>query len=242
MNAGPIRVLVVDDEEQNALAHAEYVRRLPGFEVTGIAYSGAETLRLLQASLRSDDGAPERIDLILLDMNLPDLGGLELCRRIRSSGLAVDVIAVTAVRQVSLVREAISLGVLMYLMKPFAFETFAEKLRSYQDFRAGFDSDGEVATQTRVDRAMAKLRSPTHIHLDKGLTQETLERVSRSILATDDMVSANDLALAIGISRVTAWRYLEHLVDQGLVERTTRYGTPGRPEIEYRRHVKAQAI
>lgn len=228
-----IRVLVVDDDEMNAAAHAEYVRRLAGFEVAGIAHSGAETLRLLQASLRATPD--DRVDLILLDMNLPDLRGLEVARRIRSSGIAVDVIAVTAVRDVALVREAISLGVLMYLMKPFTFATFAEKLRGYQEFRAGFDGEASVATQTRVDQTMANLRNPTRIHLDKGLTHETLDRVARSIPSDGGAISATQLALELGISRVTARRYLEHLVDQALVERTARYGALGRPEIEYRR-------
>ncbi|HSN12460.1 MAG TPA: response regulator, partial [Propionibacteriaceae bacterium] len=218
-------------------AHAEYVRRLSGFQVAGIAHSGTEALRLLQASLRATPG--ERVDLILLDMNLPDLRGLEVARRLRSSGITVDVIAVTAVRDVTLVREAISLGVLMYLMKPFTFATFAEKLRSYQEFRAGFDGDQAVPTQTSVDQTMANLRNPTRIHLDKGLTHETLDRVTRSIPNDGSATSAAQLALELGVSRVTARRYLEHLVEQGLVERTARYGTQGRPEIEYRRRSDA---
>lgn len=233
-----IRVLVVDDDALNAAAHAEYVRRLAGFEVAGIAHSGGEALRLLQASLRA--GPDDRIDLILLDMNLPDLRGLEVARRIRASGITVDVIAITAVRDVALVREAISLGVLMYLMKPFTFATFAEKLRGYQEFHAGFFGDATLATQTRVDQTMANLRNPTRIDLAKGLTHETLERVARSIPSDGTAVSATQLALELGISRVTARRYLEHLVDQALLERTARYGTLGRPEIEYRRRGDAR--
>ena len=228
-----IRVLVVDDDHLNAAAHAQYVRRLAGFEVAGIAHSGTEALRLLQASLRS---APDdRVDLILLDMNLPDLRGLEVARRIRAAGITVDVIAITAVRDVALVREAVSLGVLMYLMKPFTFATFAEKLRGYQEFHAGFDGEATLATQTRVDQTMANLRNPTRIHLAKGLTHETLERVARSIPSDGGAISATQLALELGISRVTARRYLEHLVEQAVLERTARYGTLGRPEIEYRR-------
>ena len=228
-----IRVLVVDDDRMNADAHAQYVQRLPGFEVAGIAHSGTEALRLLQASLRATPD--DRVDLILLDMNLPDLRGLEVARRIRASGITVDVIAITAARDVALVREAISLGVLMYLMKPFTFATFAEKLRGYQEFHAGFDGEATLATQTRVDQTMANLRNPTRIHLAKGLTHETLERVARSIPSDGGAISATQLALELGISRVTARRYLEHLVEQAVLERTARYGTLGRPEIEYRR-------
>jgi len=47
-------------------------------------------------------------------------------------------------------------------------------------------------------------------------------------------VSATELAGALDLSRVTARRYLEHLADSGVVERASRYGAPGRPEVEYR--------
>ena len=47
-------------------------------------------------------------------------------------------------------------------------------------------------------------------------------------------MSASELAELIGASRVTAWRYLEHLADSGLLERDTRFGRTGRPEVEYR--------
>ena len=234
MPADTIRVLVVDDDVLNASAHAEYVRRLTGFAVAGIAHSGNEALRLLQSSLR-DAASDDSIDLILLDMNLPDLRGIEVCRRIRASGVVVDVIAVTAVRDVALVREAMSLGILLYLMKPFTFAAFADKLHRYRDFRVGFVGDGTLASQAHVDRAMANLRNPTHLPLEKGLTQETLDRVAQSIPTGGEAVSATQLALKLGTSRVTARRYLEHLVSAALLEKTARYGMPGRPEFEYRK-------
>jgi response regulator of citrate/malate metabolism len=224
-----IRVLVVDDEPLTAEAHAEYVRRVPGFEVAGVAGDGREALRLLR-----DAGAG--IDLVLLDMNLPDIHGLDLCRRIRSSGLDVDVIAITAVRDVAVVRASVSLGIVLYLIKPFTFPAFADKLEGYRGFTARLapQTTAAFATQGEVDASFAMLRAPGAAQLDKGLSSETLDAVVAAVRDAAAAVSAGEVAATLELSRVTARRYLEHLVSAGLVARSPRYGTPGRPELEYR--------
>ncbi len=66
-----VRVLVVEDEEVAAEAHATYVGRVPGFELAGVARSAGEAVRLLARD--------EAVDLILLDMHLPDGHGLGDC-------------------------------------------------------------------------------------------------------------------------------------------------------------------
>jgi response regulator of citrate/malate metabolism len=225
-----IRVLVVDDEPITAEAHAEYVRRVPGFEVAGVAGDGREALRLLR-----DAHATDAIDLVLLDMNLPDIHGLDLCRRIRSSGIEVDVIAITAVRDVAVVRASVSLGIVLYLIKPFTFPAFADRLESYRGFAAGLAPQATtgLATQGEVDASFALLRAPGVPQLDKGLATETLAAVVSAVRGAAAAVSAGEVAAALELSRVTARRYLEHLVVAGLVARSPRYGTPGRPELEY---------
>jgi response regulator of citrate/malate metabolism len=228
-----IRVLVVDDEPITAEAHAEYVRRLPGFEVAGVAGDGREALRLLRDSSAEEPPASS-IDLVLLDMNLPDIHGLDLCRRIRASGLEVDVIAITAVRDVAVVRASVSLGIVLYLIKPFTFPTFAEKLENYRGFSAKLERGEILATQGEVDASFASLRAPGQPQLDKGLSQPTLDAVIAAVRASAGAVSANELGVQLELARVTARRYLEHLVAAGVLERAPRYGTPGRPEFEYR--------
>ena len=226
-----IRVLIVEDEVITAEAHALYVGRLDGFEVAGVAHTGAEAVRLLKVSLGQ---AAERIHLILLDMNLPDIDGLELCRRIRAGGVDVDVIAITAVRSAEVVRASIAAGIVQYLIKPFTFGVFTDKLTSYRDFRSLFAQSPTVASQRDVDGAFAALRTSNDPGLGKGLSPETLSAVSTLLAESGGGVSARELAEEIHASRVTARRYLEYLADSGRADRAPRYGTPGRPEVEYR--------
>ncbi|MCA4132819.1 response regulator [Arthrobacter sp. M4] len=228
-----IRVLVVEDEPVAADAHAVYVGRVPGFSVAGTAPDGQSALRLLGEFAAA--GSP--IDLVLLDMNLPDLHGLDVARRMRSSGYFADIIAITAVRELNIVRSAVSIGVVQYLIKPFTFSTFADKLASYRTFReqlAPSASPRYGASQSDVDQAFASLRAPTELPLPKGLSPSTLDAVRELISRQAGAVSANEVTEALGMSRVTARRYLEYLADAGVVTRSPRYGTPGRPENEYR--------
>lgn len=227
-----IRVLVVEDEPVTAEAHAAYVVRVDGFTVAGIAHSGHEAFRVLRDAR---EGRTPPIDLILLDVNLPDTTGIELCRSLRASGIEIDVIAVTAVRDAAVVRSAVSLGIVQYLIKPFGFAAFAEKLQAYRDYHARFGR-AVLTDQQEVDASFAALRTTSAGGLPKGLTRETLDRVRQAVRAAPSGgLSAAEVAAALDLSRVTARRYLEHLADTGIVERAGRYGTPGRPQVEYRR-------
>ncbi|NYE93852.1 response regulator of citrate/malate metabolism [Psychromicrobium silvestre] len=223
-----IRVLVVDDEPIMAEAHGLYVQRLEGFELAGICFDGQSTLHFIAAAATA--GNP--IDVLLLDMNLPDLHGLEVASRLRSSGLPVDIIAITAVRELPVVRRAISVGVVQYLIKPFGFPAFAEKLGNYRQFREQLEAS-PAASQEQVDQALASLRTPVLAELPKGLSAGTLEAVVELLKSASLAVSAQEVTERLGISRVTARRYLEYLADRGSARRTPRYGTPGRPENEY---------
>lgn len=218
-----IRVLVVDDEKLIADAHAEYVRRVPGFAVAGVAYSGNEALRFVR---------DHPVDVVLLDFNLPDVHGLEVCRLLRSARADCDVIAVTSNRDLAAVRSAVALGIVQYLLKPFTFSAFRDKLERYADYRTQVGGQGSAAAQSEVDRAFATLRGASASTLPAGLSQETLESIGRFV-QQQFPASALEVAEGCGVSRVTARRYLEHLASSGLLERRQRHGGAGRPELEY---------
>ena len=216
-----IKVLVVEDDPVVAQAHREYVQRVDGFTVAAVVHSGAEALRSCER---------DQIDLVLLDFYLPDTHGLAVCRALRAASRHVDVIAVTSARDLALVKAAVSLGVVQYLLKPFTFGSLRDKLERYRQFR---DSVGLAADQADVDRALAGLRAPTHNSLPKGMSEPTLTAIGTALAQHPDGLSATAAAEATGVARVTARRYLEYLADNGRATRVPRYGQVGRPEVWY---------
>jgi response regulator of citrate/malate metabolism len=221
-----IGVLVVEDEPVAAEAHRVYVERVPGFVVCGMAYDGAGAIRIL-----GDPSSP--VDLVLLDMHLPDLHGLNVVRAMRTAGNRADVIAVTSARDLEVVRAAVSQGVVQYLLKPFTFAALRDKLARYAAYRAQLA--GDVASgQHEVDRVLATLRGHDPNSLPKGMSPDSLDAVVAVLRTCQEALSATEVAAVLGASRVTARRYLEHLADCGLVVRRSRYGGTGRPEVEYR--------
>ncbi|MEW1988863.1 response regulator [Brevibacterium casei] len=225
-----LRVLIVEDDPMTAEAHADFVRRVPGFAVAGISLGGVAAL----ARFDEFTAAGEPVDLVLLDMNLVDAHGLDVAKRMTSRNTGVDIIAITAVRHLPVIRSAISVGITQYLIKPFAFAAFREKLENQRAFRQGLSGGGELATQESVDSALSALRSVSPGRLPKGLIEETLETVSAAVRASASPVSATEVGRTLDLSRVTVRRYLEHLVATRQAVKQPRHGTPGRPEYEYR--------
>ena len=230
-NDAALRVLIVEDDPMTAQAHADFVARVPGFEVVGTCLGGHEAIE------RFDElaAAGTSVDIVLLDMNLTDSHGLEVAGRLNSRGQDVDIIAITAVRHLQVIRSAISSGITQYLIKPFTFASFREKLENQREFRRGLSGSGTLATQASVDNALSALRSVSSTTLPKGLIAETLDAVTVFVRDSSVPVSATEVAHSLDLSRVTVRRYLEHLVSTKQAIKQPRHGTPGRPEYEYRR-------
>ncbi len=219
-----IRTLIVEDDIHVAAIHRGYLERVGGFGVVGEARTVEAAVDLIERL---------HVDLVLLDIYLPDGSGLDVLRRIRSTGRShVDVIVITAARDVDTLRTALQGGAVHYLVKPFEFNAFREKLESYAAMRTQLAQMREL-DQVGVDRAVGTLRSGAAA-LPKGLSTATLELVLRTLREARTDLSAVEVAKRTGLSRVTSRRYLDHLVRSGTVELTMRYGSAGRPEHRYR--------
>lgn len=221
-----IRTLLVDDDALTMELHRSYLARMSRFELAGECTSA----RAAMTAVLERPGA-QAFDLALLDITMPDGSGVDVLRTIRTRAAAIDVIAITGVRDAETVRQMAALGVFQYLVKPFPFAVFSERLSAYREYKQrALATEGE-ATQTEIDALLGRVRPA--VPLPKGLAAETLERVS-AVLRASGPLSATGAANALGMSRVAARRYLEHLADDGVAVREARYGTRGRPETQYR--------
>jgi len=216
------RVLIVDDDFMVARIHRGFVEQVPGFTVVGTAHTGAEALSAAEKL---------RPDLVLLDIYLPDISGLEVLHRLREQANAVDVLAITAARDVETIRTALRGGVVQYIIKPFAFDTLRDRLERYSAALQRLTATREAA-QADVDRLFGTVR-PSDSALPKGLSTVTAELVVNVLRASDTDLSAGECAALAGLSRVSTRRYLEHLVQTGKAEVRLRYGVAGRPEHRY---------
>ncbi|MEU1691564.1 response regulator [Streptomyces hirsutus] len=224
--ADAIDVLVVDDDFMVARVHRAFVERVEGFRVVGVAGTGEQAVAAV-------DGL--RPDLVLLDLYLPDLFGLDVIPRLRSAGHDCDVMVISAAREAGTVRGAVRQGVVDYLLKPFESEDLRARLERYA-VRRGRLLGAVVRGQADVDRVLAGAPVPvtTAPALPKGMSVETAELVERVLREADGTLSATECAALTGVSRVSARRYLEHFHTVGRAEVSLRYGAAGRPERRYR--------
>lgn len=233
-----IRTLVVDDEPDVVAVNVGFLGTHRSFDVVGTAHTGTTALAQITAL---------RPEMVLLDIHLPDLSGIEVLRAARNlPGTPVDIIAITAAREIETVRAAMAGGVHDYLVKPFSGRVLRERLDAYVEYRARV-ADHSVTQagldQAGIDRLLAP-REPSRQSsqqavavsgpLPTGLSRLTLEFVVGALQSSPEPASASGIADRLGLSRVSARRYLEFLVRRGLARITPRYGTAGRPEKFYR--------
>jgi response regulator of citrate/malate metabolism len=223
MTRGPMRVLVVDDAADVASLHATFVTAHARCELIGTAHTGPQATAAIRRM---------QPDLVLLDVFLPGYSGIEVLREVRADAGIVqpEVIAVTAARDVETVREARMMGARHYLVKPFSAQELHERIDEIARERESLPSPTMTLAQDDVDAVMRPGERRT---LPKGLTPETLALVSSALAERTD-ASAADIAEAVGLSRVSCRRYLEHLVGSGVAARSLDYATSGRPGTRYR--------
>jgi len=217
-----LRVLVVDDDFMVASIHTRFVDRTPGFVVVGQAATGTTALAEIERLVP---------DLVLLDVHLPDVSGIEVLRRLRGAGNDVGVIVVTAARESDTVRAASAGGATHYLVKPFEYDDLVARLEAFRQSHRAL-AGSEAPDQDDIDAVFAPV-GRTRVALPKGLSPETAALVDAAL--DEGELSAAECAERVGVSRVSARRYLEHFVAAGRAAVRLQYGGGGRPERRYRR-------
>jgi two-component system response regulator DctR len=218
----PWKVLIVEDDLAVASLHQRLVKATSGFRSLGVVSDGESAYRVIGSLCP---------DLAIVDLAMPGCDGRTLLRRMRANDVPVEVIVVTASRDPTSVREMLHLGVVDYLVKPFAPErlqhamsSFARRMRGLRRAQLGQD-DVDIV---QASGAVGIHRPP------KGVKVKRLAEVRLLLGSTPAALSAEEVGARLGIARVTARRYLDYLDVIGAVSLEREHHGPGRPLNRYR--------
>lgn len=220
-----IDVVIVEDDPMVMELHRQYVEKVKGYRVQECLLNGKEGLEVI---IRN------KPRLAILDIYLPGMSGLEILKQIRGNGIDTDVILITAAHDPESLGQGVQYGVMDYILKPFTFRRFKKALVNYQRYRTNM-LPGCKLSQQEIDGLLAINRSPEREErqrksdLPKGLQQATLEVMIQRLERQPGYFTVTDVALDMGISRVTARRYLTYLQEHGWLKAELSYGPVGRP-------------
>ena len=225
-----INVIIVEDDLDAVNIYKHFTSQLKGFNVIATASSGIQTMQILEMF---------QPDLILLDIFLPDMNGIDLLREIRKKHHEVDVIMITAANDTDTVSAAIRGGAFGYLIKPIIIDKLIETLNKYKTVRDKLHKN-DVMNQEHVDQLFqsnqqdvleqVKKKAP----YPKGIDKHTLKLVRDHIQGLETSIGADELSQKVGLSYSTMRRYLEYLVSLDELEVENGYGNVGRPERKYK--------
>ena len=217
-------VLIVEDDPMVAMINEQYVNRHKDFKVVGKCKDGELALSYIQEN---------PIDLIILDVFMPRMNGFETLRELRKEHKSVDVIMVTAANDRESLEEALHLGIVDYLVKPFTFDRFKialDKFISQKKLLQDFDT----LNQSNIDFIIDKTKKTSQEVFPKGIQDKTLQAIlsclknNRSKEITSDFISEQT-----GLTAVTVRRYMSYLEENGTVIGELNYETGGRPCMYY---------
>ncbi|MFV9510365.1 response regulator [Tepidibacillus sp. LV47] len=217
------RIVIIEDDYRIAEINRGFVEQVKGFQVVGIALNGKTGMEMI------DKYQP---DLVLLDVYIPDISGEKIFRLIKENYPKIDIITITAAKEVTTLEYFLRYGVFDYLIKPIRMERLQYSLKKYHQYREKLKKEKEL-DQHEIDSIMDKSFANDREKSPKGIDPITLERIQRFIAQLQTGFTAEEVAKQLGISRTTARRYLEYLLKKEEIKAELRYGTVGRPERVY---------
>ena len=221
-----IRIIIVEDDPLVAQLNAAYLSRIEGVQVTGVFSNGQAALEHLKK---------HSTELAVVDVYMPICNGIELLRQIRANGIQTAVIMITAATELAVVDDALLLGIVDYLIKPFSYERLRDTVLRFRD-KLSLRQGVEKANQEMVDKLMGK-RTPKKANddLPKGLNARTLTAIREVIdQSPNGEHTCESISAASGLSRVTVRHYLNYLIEREVLTSSIDYETGGRPRVLYK--------
>lgn len=219
-----IRVLMIEDDPMVQEVNKEFIASVDGFVIEAIASNGEEGLQKAKAILP---------DLIILDVFMPKKDGIKTLQELRRLKINADVIVISAAKDKETIKMMLQNGARDYILKPFKFTRIKQALEKYRQYRESLIEEGTMS-QEQLDMLLyAEQAIQRDEVLPKGLNEFTLKEVVTFMQSQQEPKSAEEVAKAIGIARVTARRYLDYLEKTGIIKLDVMYGGVGRPVNRY---------
>lgn len=217
-------VLIVEDDPMVAMINEQYVQKNKHFKVVKSCRNGQDALQYLENN---------KVDLIVLDVFMPLMDGVETLKKIRENKITSEVIMVTAANDSSTLEDTMHLGVIDYLIKPFAYERFQIALEKFETKINSIKSI-TVLDQNSIDSILANAPSKKDKVLPKGIQENTLKLIENYFKDNKSWQSGDMISENLGISIVTIRHYMNYLVESKQVTESVNYGTGGRPCMLYK--------
>ena len=219
------KVLIVEDDPMVAMINEQYIKRNKNFEIVGKCSDGLRALDFLENNA---------VDLLILDVFMPKMDGFETLRQIRNKQITVDAIMVTAANERESFEEALHLGIVDYLVKPFTFDRFQMALEKYIAQNNAL-KDIETLNQKSIDHIFDNSRKKSDDLFPKGIQERTLIIIMEYLNSyKGKWFTGDDIAAKVGLTSVTVRRYMNYLAESGRVVSEINYETGGRPCILYK--------
>ncbi len=175
--------------------HQNFINSVENYRVAGVVDNGLKALDFLRR---------RTVRLVVLDIFLPGLDGMTLLEKIRESGENVDVIVVSASRDISTVNRAIQAGAFDYIVKPFVFERIRASLQSFSRMIEKLKDGPKQIDQKGIDTLFQGEATGFRRKAPQGLNPHVLERLLSLLAEKGTALSSVEAAEQLSVSRITA--------------------------------------
>src|SRR5699024_7875643 len=123
--SGKITVLLIEDDPMGQEVNRQMIGKVEGFQVIAAAGSGSEGLKLAEQ---------QKPALVVLDIFMPERDGIQPLYQLRSDGMNIDILVISAADDTDTIKKALQYGAIDYIIKPFKFARLVQALNKYKAF------------------------------------------------------------------------------------------------------------
>lgn len=220
-------IIIVEDDPMVSSINEQYLKQNHDFTLDGSFTNGRDALEFLET---------HEVDLAIVDSYMPIMDGMTFLREVRARKIPLTIIMITAANAPREIEDALHLGVVDYIIKPFTYDRFRAAIGRFVQAKQALEGEGSIDQDTLDKMFHAGLETDKDTDSQvKGIQPQTLDKIERYLAGQGEaFLSCDEIASATTLSRITVRRYLNYLLESGRITSRIDYSTGGRPSIRYR--------